>query len=58
MKAFQYIALALVLISGLVDSASAYSFRLEIVSTDTVDGHAGYLRIARSWFGLGNPFFQ
>jgi hypothetical protein len=43
MKAFQYIALALVLISGLAGSASAYSFRLEIVSTGTVDGHAGYV---------------
>ncbi len=43
MKAFQYIALTLILISGLAGSASAYSFRLEVISTDTVDGHAGYI---------------
>jgi len=43
MKMFQYLALALFIIAGYAASASAYSFRLEIVSSDTVDGHAGFV---------------
>ena len=43
MKTFHIFALALGMTIGLASSASAYSFRIDIVSTDTVDGHFGFV---------------